>query len=489
MKSARSAECGVRSGKPFVALLLLLGLSLPATAQGVPAAGTEILRGLLKFHGFKPVETLGRDSRSTLVVVVGRPILPNNAAARLPRHLADGGGLLVASNNTFELRNLLPRVEDLLPNGRVTGLTVENPNADVCFRGDPRSPLPVVAAADPTLFRLAKRGAPALLATREPSTIAVLPHAYLGVELAHFPPGSLYGGGGGGVHNKTPLAVMSDPGAPGTAMVYADRAMFENEFMVAADANGTRADNFLYAFLTTRYLASRMKDNAAPLECLFVEDGAVNTDFDRVGFVERPEMNLPPGAIPPNVPLPMLIDFALEKGGELVAQAEDRDIPNVFQQRDTGNRFQDAVLTAVAVVLAILLIRYALARGWGTRHSPELAPRVRIDPDRGGFIPERRYAILESGNLYEPMRDHLRHLFVQWGAAGDLADGLPPLEADRPTRPVKRIAADLHRLWSIAYAPVRIPVSPDDLEELEDMISELSKAREFGVWRFVGGTA
>ncbi len=486
MKPVRSAECGVRSGRPLLALLLLLGLCLPAAAQGVPAAGTEILRGLLKFQGFQPVEALGRDTRSTLVVVVGRPIFPNNTAARLQRHLAGGGGLLVVSNNAFELKNLLPRVEDFLPNGSVTGFTAGNPNDNVCFRGDARSPLPVVTPADPTLFRLAKRGAPAVLATRKPSTIATVPNSYLGVDLLLFPLGTRYVGG---QLVSTPLAVMSDLAAPGTAMVYADRAMFENEFMVAADANGTRTDNFLYAFLVTRYLAGRMKDNGAPLECLFIEDGIVNGDFDRVGFVERPEMNLPPGAIPPIPPLPVLIDFALEKGGELVAQAEDRDIPNVFQQRDTENRFQNAVLTAVAVVLAVLFVRYALARGWGSRHAPSLAPRVRIDPDRGGFIPERRYSILESGNLHEPMRDHLRLLFAAWGAEGDLAAGLPPLKTDRPTRPIRRIGGDLFRLWSIAYGPDRIPVSPDDLEELEDMISELSKAHEFGVWRFAGGTA
>ncbi len=488
MRAMRNAECGMRNGKPFLAWLVLLALSLPISAQGVPAAGTEILRGLLKFQGFQPVEALGRDTRSTLIVMVGRPFVPNHLAARMPRHLADGGGLLVISNNAFELRNLLPRVDGFLPNGRITGLTVENPNRDVCFGGDARSPLPLLAPADPTLFRLAKRGAPAVLATREPSTVTVLPNAYLGVELAHFPPGTRYVGGQQ-AGNKTPLAVMSDLGAPGTTMVYADRAMFENEFMVAADANGNRTDNFLYSFLVTRYLAGRMKDNGAPLECLFIEDGLVNTDFDRVGFVERPEMQLPPGAIPPLPPLPVLLDFALDKGNEILDKVEEKDIPNAFQQRDTGNRFQDAVLTTLAVVLAVVFVRYALARGWGARHTAALAPRVRIDPDRGGFIPERRYSILESGNLYEPMRDHLRLLFDQWGAPGDLTDGLPPITTDRPTRPVRRIAADLQRLWTIAYAPDRIPVSPDDLEELEDMISELSKAHELGVWRFAGGTA
>ncbi|MBL8865537.1 MAG: hypothetical protein JNK93_08240 [Planctomycetia bacterium] len=478
----------MRNGKPVLAMLLLLSMCLPSAAQGVPAAGTEILRGLLKFQGFQPVEALGRDTRSTLIVIVGRPFLPNNTVARMPRHLADGGGLLVVSNNAVELRNLLPRVDGFLPNGRITGLSVENPNRDVCFGGDARSPLPVLTPADPTLFRLAKRGAPAVLATREPSTVTVLPNAYLGVELAHFPPGTRYVGGQQ-VGNKTPLAVMSDLGAPGTAMVYANRAMFENEFMVAADANGNRTDNFLYSFLVTRYLAGRMKDNGAPLECLFIEDGLVNTDFDRVGFVERPEMQLPPGAIPPNVSLPMLMDILLDRANIFVDKLEEKDFPNLIQQQDHKNIFQEFMLIRGLIILTPIMLYFLISRGLRSRHTRAMAPRVRIDPDRGGFIPERRYSILESGNLHEPMRDHLRRLFDEWGAPGDLADGLPTIAADRPTRPIRRIGADLFRLWTIAYGPDRVPVSPDDLEELEDMISELSKAHEFGVWRFAGGTA
>jgi hypothetical protein len=491
MRRERSAECEVRSARPLLALLAVFLLSVSARAQGVPADGTEILRGLLKFHGFQPVEVFNPNTASTLVVIVGDERIPAPIARRIPDVLNSGGGLLVVSDGPFNLRPLLPPFGNLNTNIRITGLTVENDRADRTFRGNAASPYPKLAPGDPTLLWMAKRGAPTLLATRHPSTITSLRNPYLDKELLFHADGSHYEGGDRILVNAgTPLAAMSDPAnAPGLAMAVANRALVSNEFMVAADANGTRTDNFLYAFLVTRMIAQRMKDNGAPLECLFIEDRVLNTDFDRVGFVQRPDMNLPPGAIPPLPPLPVLLDFAFDKGNELLDKVEEKDIPNAFQQRDPNNRFQEAVLSVVAVVLAILLIRYALARGWGTRHSPELAPRVRIDPDRGGFIPERRYSILESGNLYEPMRDHLRVLFANWGAAGDLTNGLPLIATDRPSRPVRRIAADLLRLWTIAYGPERTPVSPDDLEELEDMISELSKAHEFGVWRFAGGTA
>lgn len=481
----------MRSKRPWIGLLVLLCLGVPAGAQnGVPADGTEILRGLLKYQGFAPVESLGRDTRSTLVVVVARPFFPNGVAARLSRHLADGGGLLVLSNDAFELFPLMPRVADLLPNGRVTGLKVENRNEAVCFRGDSVSPIPVLGAGDPTMIRLAKRGAPVLLATREPSTVTTLPNSYLGVEIAHYPPGCRYAAGGR-VGNETAFAVMSDPASPGTAMVYANRAMFENEFMVADDGNGNRTDNFLYTFLVTRHLAERMKANGAPVECLFIEDGVVQTDFDRVGFMERPDLKLPPGFPPVLPPLPVLLDFALDKGNDLVAQAEARDIPNVIQRDDRSNRIQEGVLTFLAIVGSIVLLRYLLARGWSTRHAPELAPRLRINPDRGGVIPERRYALLESGNLYEPMRDHLRFVFSQWGATDANRRNLPDIATDRPTRPRQRLVLDLSRLWKIAFDPERTTVTPDDLEDLEEMITELSQAHEAGIWRFAGagGTA
>lgn len=491
MKSVRSAESGVRSGRPILALLILICLGGSAGAQnGVPADGTEILRGLLKYHGFTPVDSLGRDAKSTLVVVVGRPIFPNGVSEQMPRHLAAGGGLLVLSNDSFDLRPLCPRVDELLPNGRVTGLKIENRNEQLCFRGEASSPLPVLAAGDPTMIRMGKRGARVVLATREPSTVTTLPNSYLAVEVAHHPPGSRYAAGGG-VRNETPLAVMSDPASPGTCMVYADRAMFHNEFMVATEADGSRTDNFLYTFLVVRHLTERMKANGGPLECLFIEDGRSQMDFDRVGFVERPEMKLPPGVPPVLPPLPVLLDFALDKGNEIVAQAEERDLPNLIQQRDSDNRIQQAVLTFLAIFGSILLLRYLLARGWGSRHAPELVPRLRIDPDRGGVIAERRYSLLESGNLYEPMRDHLRFVFRQWGATDPNRRNLPDIAVDRPGRPRHRIVLDLSRLWALAYHPERSVVTPDDLEDLEEMITELSQAHETGIWRFVGtgGTA
>lgn len=468
-------------------LLVCLLLPNPATAQnGVPADGTEILRGLLKFHGFKPVTVLNPDLRSTLVVIVGDERIPAAISRRIPDILLAGGGLLVISDGPFKLRPLLPQIANFNTNVAITGLKVHHADAAKCFRGDRLAPIPKLAGADPTLLWMAKRGAPTVLATREPGTISLFRNSLMNIEMLYHAENAHYAGENlFKVNQGAPLGVMSDPNLPGVAIAIASRTLFTNDSMVATDANGNRTDNFLYSFLLTRLIAERLKPNGAPLECLFVEDRSINNDFDRVGFVERPEMNLPPGVPPVLPPLPVLLDFVLDKGNDLVAQAEDRDIPNVIQQRDTNNRFQEAVLSGLAIIGSIILLRYLLARGWGARHTPELAPRMRIDPDRGGFIPERRYALLESGNLYEPMRDHLRWIFKKWISSKELPTSLPVVRPDRPNRPVKRIVADLSRLWQIAYSSERVTIAPDELEDLEDMISELGQAHDAGIWRFV----
>ncbi len=476
----------------LIALVLFGPGAGSARAQnGVPAQGTEILRGLLKYHGFKPVENLNRDPRSTLFVIVGSERLPFQQNALISQVLTGGGGLLAISDQPLEFRNLLPAVNNLNRASRISGLRIEHADPQKCWNGNPASPLPELPLIDPTLMGLAKRGAPARIWVDQPSTITSLRNPLLSEELMLFPEGSHYAGGDRiRVAEGTPLAVMSNPRLPGLAMAFASRSLFTNEAMVMTDQNGNRSDNFLYTFLVVRLITERLKKNDAPLECVFIEDGRVTTDFDRVGFAERPDMKIPPGIPPVMPPLPVLLDFAFEKGNELVDQAEQRDIPNIFQQKDTRNRFQEGVLTAVAVILSLVLARYLLARGWGTRHAPELAPRVRIDPDRGGFIPERRYALLESGNFYEPMRDHLRTVFQNWNAPDTIREELPPIQTDRPSRPIRRITADLTKLWNVAYSPERLIIAPDNLEEYEEMISELSNAHTNGIWHFgTGGTS
>lgn len=475
------------------AILVLLAAVGSATGQNVPRDGTEILRGLLKYNGFKPVRTIGGAGGGTLVVLVGSRV-PPNIFADLEDMLGNGGSLLIVTDEPMELKSLLPRVRGVDRNAVVANVRVRCSNPANCFGGDPRAPLLQLQAGDPTQVgkaqAIARQGG-LMLATRNPRAVwnqQAFQDSVLSVEVAKFAAGAHYAPNENDDASTAVLAAMTDPDQAYTAMVYADRAMFTNGLMTAKDAQGRRPDNFAYTFLVTRYLAGRVNGDTGRKECVFIEDGQLVTDFDAVSFTER---KLPPGAIPP-IPPVVLAELLLEKGNDFVAQVEDRDFPNVLQERDRRNSIQDLWLLTVAVVGSIVLGRYLLARGWGQRQASDLAPRVRIDPDRGGgLIPERRLGLLQSGNLYEPLRDHLRFVFGQWGVTAFDRAELPPVALDRKTRPRTRIMTDLYRLWEIAAGPQRTTITPDDMEDLEEMIADLASAHQKGIWRFApsGGTA
>ncbi len=468
-----------------VALLAAVCFAPAAVAQGIPADGTEILRGLLKYQGFTPQLELTADPAHTLVVVVGPTNLPAATLALIRgRVLPAGGALLLIPDRPGNIGRFFPNF---------AGATVSIPrvrcdNPDNCFDGDPDSPLAQLRAGDPTGIVAFNPGAPLILATGRPHAVELDGDGVLNTEIARFPAGSRFIDRAADGRQFAPrLAVRSDPGLPYTALVYADRAMFSNGRMTAAKPT----TNFIYTFLLTKFLAEQLQGRGVKA-CYFLEDGQVVTDFDRVSFVAGPVIlpnlpNVPPGAMP-NIPLPLLADKALDMANDFVAKAEEKDFPNVFQQNDPRNRIQDGWLYVLAVIGSIVLLRYVLARAWSLRQAPDTVPRLRIDPDRGGgVIPERRLGLLASGNLYEPLRDHLRFVFAKWGVTNPDPTQLPNIAVDRKTRPVARIVADLRRLWFVAYIPDRVTVTPLDLEEFEDMIADLAHAHDKGIWRFTAG--
>lgn len=478
-----------------VALLAVMAFAAAAPAQGrVPSAGTEILRGLLKYTGFRPVKEFGQNAAGTLVVVVGPQVPWDLLPFIRQRVMMEGGGLLVIADREFDLGPLLPAKRGRNQAVAVGPKVVRGSNRQTCFNGDPTQPLLQLQPDDPTKLGLAKgfgRGT-VTLATRNPHAVVnrlAADESILDTEVAKFPAGAHFAGNEADDAGDATLALMSDPDdRKRTAMAYADRAMFTNGLMVAKDENGGRTDNFAYAYLVAKYLADRV--GAGRGECLFIEDGRVRTDFDAVSFAAQ---KLPPGGIP-RIPPALLADLVLDKANEFVAKMEDRDLPNAVQNEtnDPRNRFREVVLATLAIVGAVVLARYLLARGWRQRVAADVAPRVRIDPERGGgLIPERRLALIQSGNLYDPLRDHLRFVFAQWGVPAFDADRPPPIALDRKTRPRQRITTDLTRLWDIAAGPHRTTVTPDDLEDLEEMIADLASAHQKGIWRFAaaGGKA
>ncbi|QEL13904.1 hypothetical protein [Limnoglobus roseus] len=478
----------------FGILAALVFFAPRADAQGIRANDTDILRGLLKYQGFTPQAELRHVVPNTLVVVVGTTNLPQQTIAVIrDTVLPQGGALLILPDRPGGLGRFFPNIAG----ATVSVASVRCDDPANCFGGNADAPLAQVRVGDPTGIAAFNVGMPVTLATNRPHALD-LGDGVLNTEVARFPAGSRFANQvADGRRFLLPLAVRSDPDLPYTALVYADRAMFSNGLMTAATPDGKRTSNFVYTFLLTKFLTEQLHGRG-PKMCYFVEDGQAVTDFDRVSFVDQPNPppgGIPPGGIPPGalpkIPLPLLMDKALDVANDFVMKVEERDFPNVLQQNDPRNRIQENWLYVVAIIGSAVLLRYVLARGWSLRQTPDQVPRLRIDPDRGGgLIPERRLALLQSGNLFEPLRDHLRFVFTQWGVTAPDPDRMPKIETDRKTRPRGRIVADLERLWEIAFAPRRTTITPDDLEELEDMIADLAHAHTNSIWRFAaGGTA
>jgi hypothetical protein len=469
---------------------LSLALAGVASAQpGIPGNGTHILRGLLKYHGFTPVEQVGQlPLNGTLVVIVGKSPRNPELLNQISVLQMNRSGALVISDDSTNLTQVFPANEKRRGNeAGIIPATVNGRIPATCFGGDLTMPYARIHAVPPAMQAKELFALPQLqqIITRNPSIITTLGNQqYLSIGLMEFPRGARFLNGQP-VPDDTLLAAMSDPESRGTMMAFASRAMFSNELMVLKDPNPQPGamggpQNFYFSYFLTLYLKNRIVPAPGqPRHVLLVEDGEVVTDFDSVQFVEQPGK---PGVPPVKPPLPAILAMVVEKGNEIVAQAQDNDFPHrVIEKNPIPVRA--GILSTVAIIATVILCRYLLWRAWKGIRPTNVVPRpkILIEGD-GGMISQRRQGLIECGNLFEPMRDHTRLLFRQWGATPGAA--LPPIKVDRPSRPLHRLVSDLHTLWEIAHGPQRQTITLDDLEDFEEMIQDLTTAHHKGIWQF-----
>ena len=274
------------------------------------------------------------------------------------------------------------------------------------------------------------------------------------------------------------LAVCNDPlTAPtsGIAVAFADVGIFTNQMMLA---DGT--DNFAYAFHLTRYLATGPDGKRKRTICIFLENGEFRTDFDRA----------PLGSMtPPIPPLPIPPWAEIEK--KLVTMAQDQ--VNDLEDRDW---FEGKVAPlardigrVLALVVAAWLIIVVLLRAFRTRHAPAQTPLPRPPDGPETIIERKRQEILQTNDVYEPLREHLREQFAAWHCPPG-AGHLPPIDVDGTKKERRRIEADLKRLWGVAFGDVPERVSFTRWKDYEAMLSNLADDADEGVWRFTpGGSA
>ncbi len=487
----------------MIALRFLLGISLIfaatpiAFAQGearpqaaIPANGTDILRALFKFQKLVPQEHLDPFDKGLgemVVVLIGnriddRPFFTQDI-------LRNDGAVLIATNENISLANFFPPINNFIDRTvKVTGRDVECTRPRRCFRGEANSPFATILP--PPVPELAALIKTSRVVAYRPSALLrnIANNPYLSHTLAEFPGNSRYRGGAE-LEDGAAIAAMSDPAQIGKAVVVADAGMFSNQMMIAneaarADGGDTGTDNFVFSYFLTSYLTTK-RDGTKRTRVLFVENGKIITDFDRVKLDAG---NPFPGGIPP-LPMPRidkLLEMVENKVNEGIEKLQDEGLPEAIVTRDRSGRIFSNFIEFATVTLGIGALGFLVRRMWGSRMKADFVPSPKIELDGSGPLVLRKRSALDTGNIREPLRDHLRVLFQQWGLPADLEPvELPPIRTDQPRGGKPKLLRALNELWAIAYGEEAVAIAPSRWRGLQETVVYVAREAETGSWKFI----
>jgi len=486
----------------MIALRFLLGigtafaLSSIAFAQdeakpqaAIPANGTEILRALLKFQKLVPQQNFDPfDPAPSELFVVLIGSRNDRMQVFTQNVLRNDGAVFIATNENIELGNFFPKINNLNRTATVTGRDVECTRPRRCFRGDANSPFATILP--PPVPELAALIKTSRVVAHRPSVLLrdVANNPYLSHTLAEFPGNSRYRGGAE-LEDGAAIAAMSDPAEIGKAVVVANVGMFSNQMTIAneavrADGGDTGTDNFVFSYFLTSYLATK-RDGTKRTRVLFVENGKVVTDFDRVKL----DAGIPfPGGIPP-IPMPRrdkLLEMIENKLNDGIEKLQDEGLPEAIVTRDRSGKLFSNIIEFATVILGIGLLGFLMRRMWGSRMKADFVPSPKIELDGSGPLVLRKRSALDTGNIREPLRDHLRVLFQQWGLP---ADGepteLPPIRTDQPRGGKAKLLRALNELWAIAYGEEAVAIAPSRWRGLQDAVVYVAREAEAGSWKFL----
>ena len=478
-----------------IAGLILLLISGTVTGQQPPAPlierdGTELLRGLLKFHNIKPVsnpeELLGIENAKLLLIVLEpRSEMKDLDLPHLSRRiLRDGGGVLLAGNQAMQLDSYFPQRTGI----RITGQSVRVN----------RSPLVEIRPGAPSemdRFMLKNLGvlpdpgwalfAGSNISAIEPNTVIVSsPSAYARNIYAGFSTNATLKNTDVRIPDSLNLAVGSTGNAtPYRSLVFADTSLLRNRLMIEARPDGEPlTDNLAFANRLVLWLRGTGENQAT--HCIFVENGRLVTDFDGVQF-EAGSLNVPP--ISPDQ-FPSLTDRNFQRkltetiDGRLQQWQENDGVSrSIFGNLKEDGRFR-RVMQGMAIGLAVLVLLVILHRLWKLRHEPKLTELPKDTGQIGGRAPagsvdRRCEELLQTGNHQAVVRDYLRELFA--------AAGFPRLaDEEHASRQqckisgtsAKTLEGALRILWEAAYGANHSQITYSRWKELEPMIESVRAA-------------
>lgn len=274
-------------------------------------------------------------------------------------------------------------------------------------------------------------------------------------------------------------------------LALADQAVFLNGQMVARDENEVPTDNLEFADRTVRYLTDS-GNGGKRTKCLFIENGKVVGDYDRLTQLLRPP--LPPLPKPDWGKLqPKLVDF----GNQILNQVQEKDIPNQLvvgknpeAPRSWFRAFVGFLLTIAGIWAALALMR----RVWGARGPTDVAgapPGGRPPPPpdgAAGVFGRRGKELATRDNLLEPARAACRDLFDLVGRPPEPGPRLPKVTITDEVRKPETLRQALRELWAVAYGRPT-PVTAIQWAALEPLLKRALTAHRDRKWRFVEADA
>jgi hypothetical protein len=264
----------------------------------------------------------------------------------------------------------------------------------------------------------------------------------------------------------------------GRILVLADHSVFINDMMLQPDN-----DNFDFALKALQWLiGSPAGGGAAPNRVLFVDEGAVVTNFNV------------PLKTSPGIPVP-----TAEALNQLLLGTE---FDNVFNRLILHRFSPGQVLSVLALVLTGAMLAYGSVRIAQSSHSIDpQAPLAVLNAGSAipspGLIDQRHQTMLSEGKLWEAAREIARQkLIVIRGGDGVAVESKGSRADTHAVAPQFTVAGSVSRrryltnvavhLWTLAYTEKPRPLSLAEFRRVVAESNELAQAFREGTLQLNG---
>lgn len=482
-----------------ISLLLALGGGVAFAQQpsALPPAAFDLFAGILNFHNVAPLtfdQAVESDGDRLMLIVLGR--VPANERGRLAalsrRILAEGGSVLIATDEPLRLTNFLPDGTSIA----VTGDKIRCPLPDATWAANDLCPLLVPRAVNPARLLLAPDET-ALLFTGLDRIAANLPSRLTPPgdgtadwrPLAELPAGCRTLTRDESLPRSERLFAAAASGKPGEqitgkALLLADSGLLTNQ-MLAPFARLPENDNLVFADRVVRW----MQGNPIRTRAVVVVDGTPLTRFDGV------PLTIPP-PIPP-LPMPDPLDPEVQSKltqavNEALGKFERNDGFNrliLGSDESTRPRRLRQFLLGLAVAVGIFVMLLGINRIRKRMHQPESdllsAERTGAKAAKAGRIDARREAMLHAGKATDAVAMFLREWFqaaVSANGAGAGEGGTMPQVIVVSGGRAKPLSDQIRILWEEARWSGTMPYGR--WKELQPMMMEMIRRHQAGEWRF-----